>query len=85
MLYDNAQLARVYLHAWQITRDDFYRRVAEQTLDYIVREMTYPAGGFYSTQEPIRKGTRASSSSGRRTKFARCWAWTRRCSSTRTA
>ena len=51
MLYDNAQLARVYLHAWQITRDDFYRRIAEQTLDYVVREMTDPQGGFYSSQD----------------------------------
>ncbi len=56
MLYDNAQLARVYLHAWQITRDDFYRRVAEQTLDYVVREMTHPDGGFYSTQDADSEG-----------------------------
>jgi uncharacterized protein YyaL (SSP411 family) len=56
MLYDNAQLARVYLHAWQITRNDFYRRVAEQTLDYVVREMTHPSGGFYSTQDADSEG-----------------------------
>src|SRR5688572_27669021 len=39
MLYDNGQLARVYLHAWQVTRRPLFRRVAEETLDYIVREM----------------------------------------------
>jgi len=56
MLYDNAQLARVYLYAWQITRNDSYRRVAEQTLDYVAREMTAPHGGFYSTQDADSEG-----------------------------
>jgi uncharacterized protein YyaL (SSP411 family) len=56
MLYDNAQLARVYLHAWQITRDDFYRRIAEQTLAYVARELTHPAGGFFSTQDADSEG-----------------------------
>ncbi|MCX7838893.1 MAG: thioredoxin domain-containing protein [Anaerolineae bacterium] len=56
MLYDNAQLARVYLQAWQITRNDFYRRIAEQTLDYVAREMTHPQGGFFSTQDADSDG-----------------------------
>jgi uncharacterized protein YyaL (SSP411 family) len=40
MLYDNAQLARVYLHAWQVTEEPFYRTITEEILDYVVREMT---------------------------------------------
>jgi uncharacterized protein YyaL (SSP411 family) len=56
MLYDNALLARVYLHAWQITREDFYRRVATETLDYVAREMLHPRGGFFSTQDADSEG-----------------------------
>src|SRR6185369_5277928 len=44
MLYDNAQLARVYLHLWQVTGEAEFRRVAEETLDYVMREMTDPSG-----------------------------------------
>jgi len=40
MLYDNALLSRVYLHAYQASGDPFYRRVVEETLDYALREMT---------------------------------------------
>ncbi|MDM7999641.1 MAG: thioredoxin domain-containing protein [Dehalococcoidia bacterium] len=49
MLYDNALLSRVYLHAYQVTGKADYRRVAEETLDYLLREMTHPAGGFFSS------------------------------------
>ena len=48
MLYDNAQLAKVYLQAYQLTQEPRYRRVAEEIFSYIFREMTTPEGGFYS-------------------------------------
>jgi uncharacterized protein len=56
MLYDQAQLALLYLQAWQATGDPEYRRVTEETLDYVVREMTHADGGFYSTQDADSEG-----------------------------
>ena len=56
MLYDNALLARLYLHAYQVTGDPLYRRIVEETLDYIAREMTDANGGFYSAQDADSEG-----------------------------
>ena len=51
MLYDQAQLAISYLEAFQITRDAFYAKIARSTLDYVLRDMTHPDGGFYSAED----------------------------------
>ncbi len=56
MLYDNALLSRIYLHTYLVTGNPLYRRVTEETLDYVVREMTSPEGGFYSTQDADSEG-----------------------------
>ena len=56
MLYDNAQLARVYVHAWQVTGQGLFRTIAEETLDYVRREMTDPEGGFYAAQDADTEG-----------------------------
>jgi uncharacterized protein len=56
MLYDNSQLARVYLHAWQLTGNEFYRTITEEILDYVAREMWGSQGGFYSTQDADSEG-----------------------------
>jgi uncharacterized protein len=51
MLYDQAQLAVSYLEAFQITNDPFYAKIARSTLDYVLRDMTHPQGGFYSAED----------------------------------
>lgn len=56
MLYDNALLARLYLHTYQLTGKPFYRRIVEETLNYVAGEMTHTDGGFYSTQDADSEG-----------------------------
>src|SRR5258706_9695137 len=56
MLYDNAQLARVYLHAWAVTKDTRYRAVAMGVLDYLLRELTTADGAFAAGQDADLEG-----------------------------
>jgi uncharacterized protein len=56
MLYDNALLARLYVRAFQVTGDVFFRTIAEEVLDYVRREMTSPEGGFFSAQDADSEG-----------------------------
>ena len=56
MLYDNAQLARCYLRAWQHSGEPLFREIAEQTFDYLLREMTQAQGGFFSATDADSEG-----------------------------
>src|SRR5204863_7068061 len=56
MLYDQALLARVYLHAWQVTGSAVYRQVLEETVDYVLRDLRDERGGFYSAEDADSEG-----------------------------
>jgi len=56
MLYDNAQLVLLYLHAYQATKKPLFKRIVEETLEYVTREMTHAAGGFYSASDADSEG-----------------------------
>ena len=56
MLYDQATLVRAYLHAWQVAGQDRHRRVLEETIDYVLRDLRHPDGGFYSAEDADSEG-----------------------------
>jgi uncharacterized protein len=56
MLYDQALLTRAYLHAWQVTGHGRYRRVVEETVGYVLRDLRHPDGGFYSAEDADSEG-----------------------------
>lgn len=56
MLYDNAQLARVYFHAFQVAGNKFHKRIITEIFDYAAREMTNPIAGFFSSQDVKSEG-----------------------------
>ncbi|MBF5059121.1 thioredoxin domain-containing protein [Candidatus Neptunochlamydia vexilliferae] len=56
MLYDNAILAGAYLDAWRYTQKEKYRKVTEEILDYILRDMRHPDGGFFSAEDAETEG-----------------------------
>lgn len=56
MLYDNALIAYSYLETWQLTRKETYRDICESILDYVLREMHFSKGGFYSAEDADTDG-----------------------------
>lgn len=55
MLYDNAQLLSVYAHAYQLTKNDFFKSIVQETADFIQSELYHPDGGYYSSLDADTK------------------------------
>ncbi len=66
MLYDNAQLAASYLHGWLVLGEADFRRVAEQTIEYVIRELSLAGGGLASSQDADSDGGEGTSYTWRR-------------------
>ncbi|HRE01387.1 MAG TPA: thioredoxin domain-containing protein, partial [Ilumatobacteraceae bacterium] len=64
MLYDQALLARVYLHGWQVTGNEHWRQVVEETIGYVLTDMTHPLGGFLSAEDADSLGPDGHSHEG---------------------
>lgn len=56
MLYDNALLARTYLHSWQLTGNPHHRQVLDETIGYVLRDLRHPDGGFFSAEDADSEG-----------------------------
>jgi uncharacterized protein YyaL (SSP411 family) len=56
MLYDQATLARAYVHAWLVAQEDRHRKVVEETVGYVLRDLRHPEGGFYSAEDADSEG-----------------------------
>jgi uncharacterized protein YyaL (SSP411 family) len=69
MLYDNAQLARLYLRGWQVCGIDEFRRVAERTLEYLMRDLSHPDGGFFAAEDADSEGVEGKFSVWSRDEF----------------
>ena len=56
MLYDQALLAGAYLRGWLVTREPRYQRVVEETIEYVLRDLRHPSGGFFSAEDADSEG-----------------------------